>query len=207
MIQPPGFRGVAFTSARQGDLRRDAVARRVLSVQLDIPDVWATVHQVHGGVVVEAPGPGTLGEADAIYTSRSGVPLAVFTADCLAVVLEADRGVGVAHAGWRGVAAGVVENLRAAMEGAGWNLLRAAIGPGIGSCCFEVGPEVAARFPDNTSATTWGTVSVDLPAAVVSRLGGLKVWQAQACTRCNDDFFSHRRNATAARMAGIAWLP
>jgi copper oxidase (laccase) domain-containing protein len=122
-------------------------------------------------------------------------------------VIEADGGVGVAHAGWRGVEAGVVEHLRATMESAGWNLLRSAIGPGIGPCCFEVGPEVAARFPENTSTTTWGTVGVDLPAAVASQLAGLEVWQARSCTRCSDEYFSHRRDATRARMAGIAWLP
>ena len=207
MIQPPGFRGVAFTSARHGDLRNDVAARRAVSARLAIADAWATVQQVHGSVVLEAGGPGSLGEADSIYTSQSGVPIAAFTADCLAVVLEADHGVGIAHAGWRGVAAGVVDNLRATMEAAGWNLLRSAIGPGIGPCCFEVGPEVTARFPANTSTTTWGTPSVDLAAAVASRLDGSEVWRAEACTRCSDEFFSHRRDATPARMAGIAWLP
>jgi YfiH family protein len=207
MIRPPGFRGAAFTSAHHGDLRHDLTARNVIAARLDIPDAWATVNQVHGGVVVEAPGPGLLGEADSIYTGRSGLPAAVFTADCLAVVLEADRGVGIAHAGWRGVVSGVVDNLRTAMETAGWTLLRSAIGPGIGPCCFEVGPEVAARFPANTTTTTWGTVSVDLPAAVAARLPGVDVWQAGACTRCSDEFYSHRRDATTARMAGIVWLP
>lgn len=207
MIRPPGFRGVAFTSARHGDLRHDVAARRAVAARIDISDAWATVNQVHGGIVVEAQGPGSHGEADAIYTDRSGLPAAVFTADCLAVAIEADRGVGIAHAGWRGVAAGVVDNLCETMEQTGWTLLRCAIGPGIGPCCFEVGPEVAARFPNNTATTTWGTVSVDLPAVVAARLEGVDVWQAGACTRCSDEFFSHRRDATAARMAGIVWLP
>ncbi|MCP4249381.1 MAG: polyphenol oxidase family protein [bacterium] len=207
MIRPPGFRGVAFTSARDGDLRKDVAARRATAALLEIPDAWATVDQVHGGQVVEAQAPGSLGEADAIYTSRSELPAAVFTADCLAVVLEADHGVGIAHAGWRGVVAGVVDTLRTEMEATGWNLLRAAIGPGIGPCCFEVGPEVAARFGTNGAITTWGTVSVDLSAAVAARLGGLEIWQAGTCTRCSDEFFSHRRDETTARMAGIGWLP
>ncbi len=206
-MRPPGFRGVAFTSSRQGDLRSDGAARRAVSSQLAIRESWATVHQVHGGTVVEATGPGSLADADSLYTAAAGLPLAVFTADCLAVVLEADRGVGIAHAGWRGVVAGVVDNLRATMESAGWNLLRAAIGPGIGPCCFEVGPEVAARFPANTSTTTWGTASVDLPVAVAARLNGVETWSAGACTRCSDGFFSHRRDGTPARMAGIVWLP
>ncbi|HKZ29860.1 MAG TPA: polyphenol oxidase family protein [Acidimicrobiia bacterium] len=207
MIRPPGFRGVAFSSARYGDLRHDLTARRSVAARLDIPDTWATVNQAHGGVVVEAEDSGSQGAADAIYIGRSGLPAAVFTADCLAVVLEADGGIGIAHAGWRGVVAGVVDNLRSAMEEAGWTLVRGAIGPGIGPCCFEVGPEVAVHFPANTSTTTWGTVSVDLPAAVVAGLEGVDVWQAGVCTRCNDEFFSHRRDATPARMAGIVWLP
>jgi hypothetical protein len=179
----------------------------MVSSDLAISNTWATVQQVHGGAVVEANRPGSLGDADALYTGTAGLPLAVFTADCLAVVLEADRGVGIAHAGWRGVVAGVVDNLKVSMEAAGWNLLRAAIGPGIGPCCFEVGPEVAALFPADPSTTTWGTASVDLPAAVASRLDGLEIWNAGVCTRCSDGFFSHRRDETPARMAGIVWMP
>ena len=206
MIRPPGFRGVAFTAARHGDLRNDSAARRGVSGHLEVPDAWATVDQIHGGVVVEAHAAGSLGEADALFTSRSLTPLAVFTADCLAVAVEADGGVGIAHAGWRGIVAGVVENLLTAMEAVGLNPLRAAIGPGIGPCCFEVGPEVAARFPAGLATTTWGTASVDLPGAVAARLEGLEVWQAEACTRCSNAYFSHRRDRTASRMAGIGWL-
>jgi hypothetical protein len=207
MIRPPGFRGVAYSSAGDGDLRNDPEARRQLSADIGIAREWATVRQVHGGLAIEAIGSGVLGEADAVYTIRPGLPAAVFTADCLGVAIEADQGVGIAHAGWRGVVAGVVENLRTAMNAAGRTPLRAAIGPGIGPCCFEVGPEVAERFPANTSTTTWGTASVDLPAAVASRLEGLEVWQAGTCTRCSEGFFSHRRDGTPARMAAIVWLP
>ena len=206
MIRPSGFRGAAFTAARHGDVRNDLSARRMVSAQLEIPDAWATVDQIHSGVVVEATAAGSLGQADALYTSEPGVPVAVFTADCLAVVLEAEDGVGIAHAGWRGVAAGIVENLRAAMEAAGLRPLRSAVGPGIGPCCFEVGPEVAARFPTNLATTTWGTASVDLAGEVAARLDGLEVWQAGTCTRCSDAYFSHRRDRTASRMAGIAWF-
>ena len=106
MIRPSGFRGAAFTAARHGDVRNDLSARRIVSAQLEIPDAWATADQIHGGMVVEATAAGSLGPADALYTSRPGLPVAVFTADCLAVVLEAEDGVGIAHAGWRGVVAG-----------------------------------------------------------------------------------------------------
>lgn len=207
MIKPPGFRGVAFTTAREGDLRHESAGRRLVASRLGISDAWATVDQQHGGVVAEARGAGSLGAADGIYTDRLGLPVAVFTADCLAVAVEADRGVGIVHAGWRGVAAGVVENLLTGMEGMGWKLQKAAIGPGIGPCCFEVGPEVAAHFAANASTTSWGTASVDLPAAAAARLSGLDVWQSGSCTRCSDEFLSYRRNGTTDRMAGIAWMP
>ena len=207
MIRPPGFRGVAFTDAAAGDVRHDAQARRRAAASLTISPDWATVRQVHGSVVVEADGPGDRAEADGVYTVRRGLPVAVFTADCLSVAVEADQGVGIAHAGWRGVVAGVVQNLLKAMSEAGWTPGRAAIGPGIGPCCFEVGPEVAGRFPDHLASTSWDTVSVDLSAAIASQLDGIETWQAESCTRCENGFFSHRRDGTAERMAGIVWLP
>jgi hypothetical protein len=158
------------------------------------------VRQVHGGIVLQASEPGELDDADGIYTARPGLPAAVFTADCLSVAIEADRAVGIVHAGWRGVVAGVVDNLRTAMNAAGWEPLRAAIGPGIGPCCFEVGAEVAEQFPAHLATTSWGTVSVDLPAAVANQLDGLDTWQAKSCTRCSDGLFSFRRDQTAGRL-------
>jgi YfiH family protein len=147
-----------------------------------------------------------LGDADGVYTNAPGLPLAVFTADCLAVAIEGSGGVGVAHAGWRGVVAGVVTQLRTTMVSLGWEPVQAAVGPGIGPCCFEIGPEVEGQFPGYLSTTTWGTASVDLPAAVEAQLAGLDVWQARTCTHCSDGFFSHRRDGTPARSAGIVWV-
>lgn len=206
MIEPPGFRGVAFTTAAEGDLRHRVEARHALARRLAIPGSWATVHQVHGGRVRQATGPGPAGQGDALYTDRAGLPLAVFTADCLAIVLEGEGGTGIAHAGWRGLKAGVIERLRSAMENHGLEVLRAAIGPGIGPCCFEVGEEVARRFPGSTAETTWGAASIDLRAAASAQLAGLEVWRAEECTRCNPSFLSYRRNGTDERMAGITWL-
>jgi YfiH family protein len=206
MIRPPGFRGVAYSGAVEGDLRENPTARRLVSRSLGINPQWATVHQVHGGRVVRATGPGVGGEADALFTVTPGVPLAVFTADCLAVAIEGADGVGIAHAGWRGIVAGVVERMRGDMESVGLVPTRAAIGPGIGPCCFEVGEEVAAQFEDHATVTTWGTTSVDLSSAVAAQLDGLQVWQAGICTKCSGGFFSHRRDGTPARAAGIAWV-
>ncbi len=150
---------------------------------------------------------GRAGEGDALFTTTPQLPLAVFTADCLPIVLEADGGAGIAHAGWRGVEARVISRLREAMEAAGLRVVRAALGPGIGPCCFEVGPEVAARFGRWESATDWGTPSVDLWSAAADQLDGLDIWAAGTCTHCNSSFLSHRRDRTTRRMAGLAWMP
>lgn len=132
--------------------------------------------------------------------------MAVFTADCLSIVLQSHRAVGVAHAGWRGAHSGVVTSLFEAMTSNGHEPDRAFIGPGIGPCCFEVGPEVADKFPGDTAKTTWGTTSVDLVGHVRRQVGAAKIWTADSCTRHNDDWFSHRRDGTKARTAAIAWI-
>ena len=83
---------------------------------------------------------------------------------------------------------------------------RAFVGPGIGPCCFEVGPEVAERFPRNRSRTSWGTVSVDLLESVRDSLADLDIWSADVCTRHEPGWFSHRSDATPSRQAGITWI-
>lgn len=206
MITGPGPAGVAFTDADDGDMRRNPDARRALSSRLGISPQWATIRQVHGSQVIEANCPGNHGEADALWTTERDLPLAVLTADCLGVVLHADVAVGVAHAGWRGAAAGVVGALRAAMTTAGVPPARASIGPGIGACCFEVGDEVARLFPGRAAETSWGTTSVDLVGAVVGHLDGIEVWRVDRCTRHGEGMFSHRRDRTESRMAAIGWI-
>ncbi len=206
MIRPPGLRGGLFTSRAEGDLRGDPERRRKLAATLGIGDAWALVQQVHGRRVVEATEPGLQGRADALFTRVPGLPVAVFVADCVPVILEGPRAVGVAHAGWRSMAGGIVARLREAMEAAGTPPQRAALGPSIGPCCFEVGGEVAAAFPARTARTSWGTTSVDLWAAAQDQLNGLAVWRADRCSYTAEDCYSHRRDGTAARMAGIAWL-
>ncbi len=206
MIRPPGLHGGLFTSRAEGDLRGDSRRRRELSEELDISPEWATVRQVHGCRVVEATEPGSQGSADALFTRVAGLPVAVFVADCVPVILEGPEAVGVAHAGWRSMAQGIVAGLREAMEAAGTPPQRAAIGPSIGPCCFEVGAEVAATFPARTAQTSWGTTSVDLWSAAHDQLRGLAVWRADRCTYTTQDCYSHRRDGTAARMAGVAWL-
>lgn len=157
--------------------------------------------------MIRAIAPGQLGSADAAFTTISGLPLVVATADCYPVVLVAAGGVGIAHAGWRGAASGIVASLRSAMEEAGVPPTMAAVGPGIGSCCFEVGPEVTAKFPDEVSTTSWGSPSVDLAASLTRSLEGLAVWRSGACTVSDPGFHSFRRDRSAARQGSVAWLP
>lgn len=207
MIRPGGGLPAAFGTAADGDPRTDATVRRQLSDDLGIPAGWAWVRQVHGAVVVHADRPGILDEADAVFTTDPAVAVAVSVADCLPVALVADGAAGMAHAGWRGAAAGVVESLVAAMTAAGHPPHAAVVGPGIGPCCFEVGPEVAGRFPGRTATTSWGTTSVDLPGDVADRLSGIHLTVMDGCTHHDDRFHSFRATGTADRQFGVAWIP
>lgn len=193
-----------FTEGGDGDLRGDPEARRRVSAGVGISDQWAVVDQVHGAEVVEVDGPGNHGPADGLYTSRAGLPLAVFTADCVGVVLMADEAIGVAHAGWRGAADGVVVALRRHFESSGERIRRAVIGPHIRSCCFEVGDEVAERFAGHVRSTSWGTTSVDLAGVIADQLSGIEVQDIGACTRHDPGWFSHRRDSDPRRLAAVA---
>jgi YfiH family protein len=207
MIRPEGFTGAAFGNAADGDARTDDEARRRMSARLGISAEWAIVRHVHGTDVTVADAPGHLGDADVTVTTRPGVPIAVASADCLPVVIEGDGGVAIVHAGWRGMADGVVAAARDALQERGVTAERVAIGPGIGPCCFEVGPEVAERFPEAVTKTRWGTPSVDLAAAAVSQVADLSVWVSDVCTYCGDGHHSFRRTSTPERQVAVAWVP
>jgi copper oxidase (laccase) domain-containing protein len=135
-----------------------------------------------------------------------GLPLAVYVADCFGVVVHGDGVVGVAHAGWRGARSGVVSALLDAMRDSGHIPNRAVIGPGIRSCCFEVGPSVAAQFPDAVTETTWGGVSVDLPAVITAQLSEVEVDVVDGCTRHEEKYFSHRRDGLPNRQVALGWM-
>ena len=208
MILPAGTPGVAFGDASDGDLRRDPDARRRWAGELDLAEgSWAWPQQVHGAVVHRVASPGALGPGDAMFTTTPGLGLVIGTADCFPVALVAPGAVGIAHAGWRGAAAGVVTALRQAMTESGTVPASAAIGPGIGPCCFEVGPEVAEQFPDDVATTTWGTTSVDLAGALARQLIGLDVRVVGECTFSGTGYRSHRRDGSPHRQVAVAWLP
>ncbi len=196
--------GAAFGDAADGDARTDPDVRRRFAEHLGIGVAWATMHQVHGAVVRRVEVPGDVGSADAMVTSAIGLPLVVATADCLPVVIEGRRTVAVAHAGWKGVVAGVVPAAIASMVEMGDRPVRAVIGPHIGPCCYEVGPEVADAV-GHRSTTTWGTASVDLAAAVADQLGDVAVERIPVCTHHDHRYRSYRRDGTRARQVTVAW--
>ena len=154
--------------------------------------------QVHGTrVVVDGEGGE---EADGQLTTRPGVAAIVLTADCLPVALAAPGAAGVVHAGWRGLAGGVLE---AAVAALGSGPVAAAIGPGIGPCCYEVGDDVRAVFASSGR-------TLDLKAVARARLqaaGVQEIHDCGLCTACDPRrFFSHRRDrGITGRQAGLAW--
>lgn len=207
MIRPPGFRGAAFGTSEEGDGRSDLVARSDISRLLGISEDWAYLSQVHGDRIYEATQPGFLGRGDGAFTTVRGLPLTVATADCVPVILEGPEVVAVVHAGWRGAAAGVLARAREAIAAAGAILERAAIGPAIGPCCYEVGEDVAARFPGFEARTTWGAKSIDLPGYLAAQLGDLEVWRSDLCTYTAGTLHSWRLDRTKLRQVAVAWSP
>jgi YfiH family protein len=197
--------------------------RRRVAAWAGGPVAWAT--QVHGTAVHPvAPGDGdrdTVGEADALVCDLPGVGAGVLVADCVPVLLadpEA-RVVGAAHAGRRGLVAGVVEATLAAMvaRGADPARVRAAVGPAVSGPRYEVPAamrdEVAAAVPGTACTTAAGTPALDLPAGVASvlrRAGVVHVLRTGWCTDADERFFSHRRaqraGTTTGRSAGVVAL-
>jgi YfiH family protein len=181
------------------------------------PIVRAT--QVHGNRAVtirETPDPGPArdaGECDVLATALSGVALAVQTADCVSIVLAGGGAVATAHAGWRGTAGNAAAAAVRALEalGAAPDRLRAWMGPSVGSCCYEVGGEVAAQFAGEfVRASCAGRFRLDIAAVNRVQLEAVGVPADQisahpACTMCGGPkFASYRRDGGGAgRMIGL----
>lgn len=202
----------AFTSLNLGrwtDDDPDAVDRnrRIVADAIGVPlDAVVQGRQVHGACVERRAAPdGALSEADGQATAARGLAALVLTADCLPIALIGPGAVAMVHAGWRGLAGGVVEEgVRAVQELAGGGAIQAAIGPGAGGCCYAVGADVAMAFGV-------GAGPLDLKAIACERLAAAGVGEVHdvgLCTICSDPdlFFSHRRDGgTTGRQAGIAW--
>ena len=173
----------------------------------DIPSRFpnlATLKQVHSGECVPAEGrAGVLGTGDALLEDRPGAVVAVKTADCVPILLadERRRAVAAVHAGWRGTVAQIAARAVEAMHkrfGSDPAHLRAALGPAIGPCCYEVGPEVAVWFEEH------GRAHVDLAAAnrrqlIAAGVTPERIYASNLCTMCRrDHFHSYRRDKEAA---------
>jgi polyphenol oxidase len=200
-----------------GDVRdrvRDNRHRLSAALGLDPANVLIG-RQVHGADVTvhdDAPIPNAfadpgpeLPEVDGHATGRPGLAPLVMVADCLPVALAGDGGVAMAHCGWRGLAAGLVERAAGAVDAGA-----AAIGPGIGPCCYEVGDEVLAAFEGLGTGVADGRM-LDLREAarrLLERAGVGSVTASELCTRCNPElFYSHRRDGErTGRQAGLAWI-
>ena len=142
-------------------------------------------------------------EGDALWTDETELPLLAMSADCLPIAIAAADGrpaLAVVHAGWRGLAAGVVETTVAAL-GAG--ATAAVIGPAIGPCCYEVGPEVSALF--DADLTHDGILDLwEAAERALRRTGVAHVDRLDLCTRCNpESFFSHRRDGARRGVQGV----
>jgi len=190
--------------------------RRRLVAALGIDQAQVPIGlQVHGAEILrhtapQSPSPfaapgSALPEADGHVVTAPGLTPLVFVADCLPIALLGSRGLALLHCGWRPLAAGIVAK-GATMVGA----TEAAIGPGIGPCCYEVGEEVLAAFADLGEGIADGRM-LDLPEVarrLLAAAGVRKVESAGLCTSCERDlFFSHRRDGgRTGRQAGLAWL-
>lgn len=202
---------------RSGDGRQPVLEnRRRLAAALELePARIGMARQVHGATLTD-PGsrpvrspyaePSADGrEADGHVLERPGEAALVLVADCLPIAVAGPGGAAILHCGWRGLAGGIVAAGAAAVQAT-----HAAIGPGIGPCCYEVGEEVLSAFAPLGEGVADGRM-LDLPEAARRLLAeaGVEVLEsAGLCTSCEPDlFFSHRRDGMTGRQAGLAWLP
>jgi polyphenol oxidase len=221
----PGGTHALFTTRAEGNLstmrgpghERGRRERDRLCAELGLRWLCAS-RQVHGATVQrvralgDLPVPASGGEALAIdadghATALRGVGTMVLVADCLPVVLACEGAVAALHAGWRGLAGGVLEEgVRALRELGGEGEIAAVIGPGARACCYEVGEELHAVFGGKRRAGA----NLDLPGLARDRLaaaGVRRIEDVGVCTICDARLFSHRREgARAGRQAGVAWL-
>ena len=205
-------------AAHVGDEPR-AVAenRRRLAAALQLPSGPNWLTQVHGSRVVDLDEPWS-GPADGAVSGRAGVICAVLTADCLPVLLADRTGsrVGIAHAGWRGLACGILEAVVAAMGTPPAELL-VWLGPAIGPRAYEVGDDVRAALVDSVAGAAsafhpnergrWQADLYALARMRLKRLGVAAIYGGGSCTYSEpEQFFSHRREAPCGRMASLIWL-
>jgi polyphenol oxidase len=210
-------------AAHVGDALQAVTAnRQALEAATGVEHIqW--LNQVHGARCIEASRQTSamLPDADAAWTCTRGLALAVLTADCVPVVLTDRSGslIAVAHAGWRGLVAGVLANLLQALPEDPSRLV-AWLGPAIGPGAYEVGEEVVdaiAALPDGARLTRNCAVAAaagkhrvdlfELSEQLLHLAGVPLVLSERFCTWSDDRFYSYRRDGTTGRMATLAWIP
>ncbi|AXF14270.1 peptidoglycan editing factor PgeF [Paraburkholderia caledonica] len=229
-------RGGLNLGMKSGDDPTAVAANRARLLALTGLTEAAWLDQVHGARIVraedalrEARASGAPAQADASVTDRAGIACVVMVADCMPVLLcdEAGRAVGAAHAGWRGLAAGIVEQTAqrvAELAGVQTGELHAYLGPCIGPESFEVGADVRDAFMNGTDESgraatasafvehprNAGKYLADLPALArlrLQRLGVTRIVGGDLCTVTQRErFYSYRRDRETGRMAALIWL-
>jgi YfiH family protein len=190
--------------ARGDDPVRVAENRRLACEALGLDAVRLSLNRQRHSPTVHRAEPGIRHEpGDGLWSDEPGQPMLALAADCVPIALAATEGqprLAVLHAGWRGLAEGVVDGGVRAFHGA---RAAAVVGPSVGPCCYEVGSEVSARFDADL---TNGRI-LDLWSAAeraLRRAGVDEVERVGLCTRCNPDlFFSHRRSGRARGAQGV----
>jgi polyphenol oxidase len=202
----------AYESLNLGILTDDDPARvrqnrEIAAAELRI-DRIAMGRQVHGTDLrhwAAPPEGGELDRVDGHVTRLRGLGLLVIVADCLPVALIGDGQAAMLHCGWRPLAAGIVEKALATFD----EPPAAAIGPGIGRCCYEVGEEVLSEFAELEGVADGRMLDLRMVARRKLEAGGVEaIEDVDLCTSCRPDlFFSHRRDkGVTGRQGGFAWL-
>jgi YfiH family protein len=212
VIRPdwPAKVGALVTTASMGDMAGGPGRARL---RLLVPSEPRWLHQVHGARVIDADTTATVVQADAAVAREPGTVCVVKIADCMPVLFTDQSGsvVAAAHAGWRGLAGGVLEATVEAMRAPG--AIHAWLGPAIGAGVYEVGDEVRSAIggPDSAfRATRPGHWLLDLYAVARARLKNVGVQHIHGGGFCTyterDRFFSYRRDHGQSRMAAAIWL-
>ena len=205
---------VRFTDVSDGDFQIDSDQEQLEANRAAITDYqWTWVRQVHSSSVVRVNQPvGYAGEADALVTSTPLVPISITTADCMPIVLVGRKNIGVVHAGWKGLASGVVQETVESIRSDDDSIVSVLLGPHIGVEDYEFGEveleSLAAQFGDEVKgSTSWGTPALDLYSALVDVCDSLVMpIPERAESTAADAFFSHRLRTNPQRQALVAWI-
>ena len=219
--RPGGYSNAPYDSLNLGDHVGDSpmsVARNRMLLNTLLPSEPVWLNQVHGTVVAKADMAGCLPQADACIARHRDAVCVVMTADCLPVLLCDKQGsvVGAAHAGWKGLAAGVIQAAVQVMEVAPQNLM-AWMGPAISQQAFEVGDEIRTLFVEADAKTAgafiagqpgkWFADIYALARLRLNELGITRIYGGGYCTyRERERFFSYRRDGATGRMGTFIWL-